>query len=124
MSRKDRAPSFQFYPRDFISSSAVARMTPEERGGYIMLLCHAWDSDTPGILPDDDAALADFSRLGSRWKKCRQGIARAFTVDAGIWRQERMVAEREEQKARFEQAVQAGLKGARKRWGGYGDPTP
>jgi uncharacterized protein YdaU (DUF1376 family) len=105
---KDRAPSFQFYPRDFISSSAVTRMTPEERGGYIMLLCHAWDSDTPGVLPDDDTALASLSGLGRRWAKCRPAIARAFTVDGGTWMQQRMVAEREAQAERLREAVQGG----------------
>lgn len=101
---KERAPSFQFYPRDFVSSRAVSLMTPEERGGYMFLLCHAWDSDTPGILPDDDAVLAQLSGLGKRWAKCRAAIARAFVVDGGRWRQERMIEEREAQQERYERA--------------------
>lgn len=122
MATKDRAPSFQFYPRDFISSTAVALMTPEERGGYIMLLCHAWDSDSPGMLPDDDAVLAKLSDLGKRWAKCRPAIARAFTIEIGWWRQERMAAEREEQAERYRRASEAGRKGNATRWGGDGHP--
>lgn len=114
---KDRAPSFQFYPRDFVSSSAVTRMTPEERGGYVMLLCHAWDTDEPGVLPDDDSALSALSGLGKRWAKCRPAIARAFTVEGGQWKQERMIAEREAQAERFRKASEAGAKASAKRWG-------
>ena len=106
---RDRAPSFQFYPRDFVSSSAVTRMTPEERGGYIMLLCHAWDADEPGVLPDDDGALAALSGItGKRWAKCRPAIERAFTVEGGQWRQERMIEEREAQAERFREAARGG----------------
>ena len=115
---KERAPSFQFYPRDFVSSSAVTRMTPEERGGYVMLLCHAWDSDEAGVLPDDDVALAALSGLGKRWAKCRPAIARAFTVEDGAWRQERMIAEREAQSERFRKASEAARKANVTRWGG------
>lgn len=114
---KDRAPSFQFYPRDFVSSSAVTRMTPEERGGYIMLLCHAWDSDEPGVLPDDDAALSALSGLGKRWAKCRPSIERAFTIEDGQWKQERMIGEREAQAERFRRASEAGRKANVTRWG-------
>lgn len=117
MATKDRAPSFQFYPRDFVSSSAVIRMTPEERGGYIMLLCHAWDCDEPGVLPDDDAALASLSGLGKRWTRCRPAIARAFVVEDGRWRQERMIAERDAQADRFRRASEAGRKANATRWG-------
>lgn len=102
---KDRAPSFQFYPRDFVSSQAVTLMTPEERGGYIMLLCHAWESEETGVLPDDDALLARLSGLGRRWAKCREGICRAFRVGGGRWTQGRMVEEREKQIERYERAA-------------------
>lgn len=75
---EDKPPSFQFYPRDFLSSGAVTMMTPEARGGYVMLLCHAWLSDDPGTLPDDDSALAALSGLGDRWSICADSIRRAF----------------------------------------------
>ena len=87
-------PAFQFYPRDFLSSRAVLLMTPEERGGYIMLLCHAWLADEPGVLPNDDSLLAPLSGLGARWSECRAGIARAFTIADTTWTQDRMHGER------------------------------
>jgi uncharacterized protein YdaU (DUF1376 family) len=93
-------------------------MTPEERGGYILLLCHAWDSEEPGVLPDDDGALAALSGLGKRWAKCRPSIERAFTIEGGQWRQSRMILEREAQLERFRKASEAGQKASAKRWRG------
>lgn len=96
---KEGPPAFQFYPRDLLSSTAVALMTPEARGGYLFLLAHAWLQERPGHLPDDDAALAALSGLNGRWEACKPMIARAFTVKDGFWVQRRMVAARESQTA-------------------------
>jgi uncharacterized protein YdaU (DUF1376 family) len=41
-------------------------MTLEEEGAYIRLLAHCWDTDDC-TLPDDDNALAELSRLGTKW---------------------------------------------------------
>jgi uncharacterized protein YdaU (DUF1376 family) len=61
-----RAPSFQFYPTDWLASTKVALMTPAQEGAYIRLLCYAW-SDPDCSLPDDDQVLAQLSRLGEGW---------------------------------------------------------
>lgn len=110
---REEAPSFQFYPRDFVSSRAVSLMTPEQRGGYIMLLCHAWMSEEPGTLPADDPTLATLSGLGDRWTACREPILRAFDFGSPdgppTILQVRMIEEREKQIRRYRQAA----KGAR-----------
>jgi uncharacterized protein YdaU (DUF1376 family) len=49
-----RAPAFQFYPNDFLSDRNVIVMSMQERGIYITLICHAWQSP----LPSDVAQLA------------------------------------------------------------------
>lgn len=95
MARSTSPPAFLFYPRDLLSSTAVALMTPEARGGYLMLLAHAWLQERPGWLPADDASLAALSGLNGRWEACKPMIERAFTVKEGYWVQCRMVAERE-----------------------------
>lgn len=103
-------PSFQFYPRDFVSSRAVASMTPEARGGYILLLCHAWLSPDPGVLPNDDEILAMLSQLGPRWPECRTMVRRAFAERVrngeSVLVQDRMVAERAAQRRRYERAAE------------------
>jgi uncharacterized protein YdaU (DUF1376 family) len=62
----NRAPAFQFYPNDWLSSPTIALMSPAEEGAYIRLLSYAW-ADPDCSLPDDDAALSQLSRLGEGW---------------------------------------------------------
>ena len=114
---KDRPPSFQFYPADFLSDGSVRAMTLEARGAYITLLCAAWDSETPGVLPDDDAYLAGLSDARDRWPEIRAQVARAFVVRGGTWTQKRMVAEREAQSRRYRQSRNGALVTNGARWG-------
>lgn len=53
---------FPFYVNDFLSSSKVTLMSNEERGGYILLLCHEWN-DPHCTLPDNDEAIRKLSQL-------------------------------------------------------------
>lgn len=55
----------RFFYHRFCACDAVMLMTPEQIGGYILLLCSAWDGD--GTLPNDPTYLAGISRLGDRW---------------------------------------------------------
>ncbi|MCE7976331.1 MAG: DUF1376 domain-containing protein [Nitrospira sp. NTP1] len=64
----NRAPAFQFYPNDWLSSPTIALMSPAEEGAYIRLLSYAW-ADPDCSLPDDDTALSQLSRLGEGWFK-------------------------------------------------------
>lgn len=50
-----KAPAYQRYPKDYLSSMRVSSMTLEEEGVYNRLLDHAWLSE--GI-PDDPAKVA------------------------------------------------------------------
>jgi uncharacterized protein YdaU (DUF1376 family) len=63
---------FPFYVSDFLSSPTVTLMTAEEVGGYLLLLCYAWQ-DPKGSLPHDDESLRVLSRVRSdlsRIKSC------------------------------------------------------
>jgi uncharacterized protein YdaU (DUF1376 family) len=62
----NRAPAFQFYANDWLSSTHIALMTPAQEGAYIRLLCYAWN-DPDCSIPDDDQILAALSRLGEGW---------------------------------------------------------
>jgi hypothetical protein len=59
----NRAPAFQFYPDDWLSSPKISTMTPAEEGAYIRLLAYTWN-DPDCTIPNDDASLAILSRLG------------------------------------------------------------
>lgn len=111
-----RPPSFQFYPKDYLADEAVSRMTLEQQGAYMRLLCYAWSMDKPGVLPNDDAVLAQLSTLGPRWPECRDAIARAFKISDTEWIQERMRRERRAQIKRKSHRSEAGKRGANARW--------
>ncbi len=60
MADDGKSPAFQFYPKDFLSSSKVLRMSPAQVGIYILLLCHCWlDNGLPANL----SALAAILRM-------------------------------------------------------------
>lgn len=63
---------FPFYVPDFLSSPTVTMMSAEEVGGYVLLLCYAWQ-DPQGSLPSDDDSLRVLSRIKgdlTRLKSC------------------------------------------------------
>lgn len=39
---KEKAPAFQFYPRDWLSDPNVNLLSFEQEGWYIRLICHCW----------------------------------------------------------------------------------
>lgn len=49
-SKVDGRPSFQFYPKDWLSDVAVRSLSPAARGIWIDLLCAMWTSPTRGEL--------------------------------------------------------------------------
>lgn len=51
----DKAPAFQFYPKDYLSDAHTRAMTFKQRGMYADLLCHCW---LEGALPSDPAAIS------------------------------------------------------------------
>lgn len=111
-----KTPAFQFYPNDWLSSSAVALMTPEQEGAYIRLLCYDWASD--GI-PDDDAVLAALSRLGEGWLKGGSTVVRKcfdpHPTRPGFLTNARLQIEREKQQAWREKSRIGGIKSAESR---------
>lgn len=51
----EKAPAFQFYPKEFLMDGNVAGMSLQERGAYITLLCLCWQE---GSLPAQHQRLA------------------------------------------------------------------
>ena len=58
--KRSTSPAFQFYPKDFLSSSKVGRMSLTEIGAYAVLLMHCWLDNG---LPTDARALASILRV-------------------------------------------------------------
>lgn len=101
-------PAFQFYPRDFLLSPHVRRMSLAERGAYITLLCLSWIDD--GVNPDS----IQFE-LGIRATSARKILAgvlgECFEKDeTGRLRNPRLEAERQKQKEFREKQATNGSK--------------
>lgn len=123
---KDRPPSFQFYPRDFMADPDVQALSWEERGRYLWALCCSALSDTPGRAPE-----ADWMRwMGyepEAWAAHREAHRRCFKAGPGVWVQRRLSEERADQAARYEQASRGGLAratGATRQNGRFTSQTP
>lgn len=127
---KDRAPSFQFYPRDYMSDPDVQALTWDQRGRYHWSLCCSALSECPGRATADQWRQWMGYKAG-QWDRYKAAMRNCFRVemlgDTEVWVQERMASDRAEQRARFEQASDAGKRGADSRWGGHrsaiGDPN-
>lgn len=114
----NKAPAFQFYPSDWLSSPKITLMSPAEEGAYIRLLCYAW-ADPHCSIPDDDATLAVLSRLGEGWFNGGSTKLRAcFSVSPsfpGRLVNERLLQERQKQEAWREKSRAGGKKSGKTR---------
>lgn len=123
MPQPDRAPAFQFYPRDFLSDPNVLAMDNQQIGVYTKLLCICWMQDG---MPDDAAALARMVGESEEWMttagvavlacfKTAKGGARGARGGARL-HHPRLMAERKRQIDRRKERSEAGKKGNQKRW--------
>lgn len=114
------APYFPKYAKDWLTGEGTRLMTPEQRGAFDWLLCHAWLSDPPCTLPDDDAALARLSDLGRRWKTVGAEVRAQFqpfpTLSGRIYNPKQLEIWKEMQEHRNKRSA-AGRKGNELRWG-------
>lgn len=71
-----KPPAFQFYTRDWLSSSAVRTMGLAARGAYIDLLAIQWQD---GFIPDDDQEIARMLGCTPRqWNTVRDRVLARF----------------------------------------------
>lgn len=117
---QDRAPAFQFYPRDFASDGRVEAMSAEEVGAYVLLLCKAWFEDPIGSLPNDDVTLSRWARIPrAKWSKIREKVLAPFSIASdGRYHQKRMQAVAREQDEYKATLTDRARRGAAARWGG------
>jgi len=65
--KADLLRDFPLMVEEWLSSHAIALMTPAEEGGFLRLLLHAW-SDPDCCLTEDPAVLSQLSRLNGNWE--------------------------------------------------------
>lgn len=90
------APAFQFYPKDFLSSSKVQRMSLTEVGAYTILLSHCWLDNG---LPTEVGQLARIVKVPERqFAKMWAGpLSECFYEKKGRLQNSRLDVEREKQ---------------------------
>lgn len=96
-SKRTTSPAFQFYPRDFLSSSKVDQMSMTERGVYITLLSRCWLDNGLPIETKELAGLVrmkpqQFARLWSSGQ-----VGKCFTARDGKYHNDRLDDERQKQ---------------------------
>jgi len=111
-----KAPSFQFYPGDWLGSTKISLMTPEEEGGYIRLLCHMWSQEECSLQSDDDT-LSKLSRLNEKWMICKQNILKCFSEKNGKLFNKRLMNEKKKQSNFRKKQASNGSKGGRPKKG-------
>jgi uncharacterized protein YdaU (DUF1376 family) len=113
-----KSPAFQFYAKDWLSSSNIALMPPEYEGAYIRLLAYCWDSGDCS-LPDEDRQLAMLSRLGEGWFKGGSEVLRKCFMPhprkAGYLTNKRLLEEAQKQEKWREKSAAGGRASAAKR---------
>lgn len=104
------------YARDLLMSERVQRMSPAQRGVYLILLAWSWVNDG---LPNDTRALAvaamcDRSEFDQLWT---EPLCSAFELGKdGRLRNARQEEVRSEQQGKAERRAAAGAKGSAARW--------
>ena len=121
-----KTPSFNFYPNNWLASSRIMTMLPEQEGAYIRLLAYQWNSEYQTI-PEDDQELAMLSRLGERWHKLGTKIKACFHAVEdmpGHLRNDRLFFEYQRVEKCRERKAAGGRKSAAVRWGGNDTSNP
>lgn len=90
----------------------TTHLTTIEHGAYLLLLVTAWRSSGCS-LPDNDNLLARYARCtAGQWKRLRPILEPFFIVEKGMWRQARLIDEREAVRRHSEQQSAKGKAGA------------
>ena len=104
-------PMLPLFTDAFIADTG--HLTAHETGAYLMLLMVAWRIPECR-LPDDDAKLARWSRVGARaWQRTKPAVMAFWTLKDGFWTQKRLLLERAKTNDRAQVARNNGMAGGR-----------
>jgi uncharacterized protein YdaU (DUF1376 family) len=117
VSKPEKPPAFQFYPKDWLSDSNVARMPFAVKGMYIDLIAITW---LDVYIPSDPAELAAMLKASTEemtiayphLERCFRRAPRKV----GVWIHPRLEKEREVQSRRRKARSVSGASGAKARW--------
>jgi len=127
METSKKAPAFQFYPQDFISSLDVQLMSAAEVGAYCLLLFNSWTQARPGYLLNNDRQLLAITRLTpEEWKRSKKLLLSKFptTQDGKFRYNPRLAAEADKQADFRTKQAENGKRGGRPKKPEKPDPKP
>lgn len=108
---REASPAFQFYPQDFLSDANVMAMSAEERGVYIVLLCHCW---IHGFVPKDLKALRRIAGYdGNNWPRTWNSVQHCFRSTPTGFVNPRIERERTKQATYRDMKAKAGQAGGK-----------
>ena len=127
---KKKAPSFQFYPKDWLTDSEAMAMPNEAMGMYIKLICLDWVND--GI-PDDDSVIMRLAgydhtnfqgepRDNEDYRVCLSHVKARFLEHPnkpGVITNPRLLKERDKQRAFHNERSSSGKAGAMSKWNSH-----
>jgi len=100
------------YVADYLADTS--RLTTEQHGAYLLLLIDYWRN---GPLPDDDAVLAQITRMSpDAWSNARSTLQAFFKHESGRWVHGRVEAELAKAKRNGEINSTRAKAAARARW--------
>jgi len=99
-------PWFPFYVSRFLGSRRVRRMSTEQIGIYLLLLCEQWEG---GAIPNNDADLVRFTNTSA--SNARTVLQQCFSLTSEGWLNPELVEIQVEQEVRRDKRVSAGSKG-------------
>lgn len=105
-------PAFMFYPRDWICSNSVRKMTGQQVKAYMYLLCASWLEDERATIPPSDEDIAAMACVDlETWLKIKGPILEKFSVlESGRRGNERLL----EESSKVEVRSKSGSKGGSK----------
>jgi uncharacterized protein YdaU (DUF1376 family) len=110
----NKPPAFQFYVKDWLSSSTVHSMSLAARGAYIDLLAFAWQSQPFATLPNDPAQLRRLVGADSaEWADIWPQISGCFEVEDGHLVNRRLQDEARKREEFIKKQQANGAKGGR-----------
>lgn len=110
----EKAPAFQFYPKEFLTDGNVAGMSLQERGAYITLMCLCWQERS---LPADTGRLANMVGIPERvFLRFWPAVEKCFETRADRLIHPRLEKERTKQDVYRRRQSDKGKSGAEKRW--------
>ena len=109
----DKAPAFQFYPKDWLTDPDVVCMSMAQKGAYITLICYCWKEDK---LPNNPDYIRKLLGNVPKWKTLWNGIKHKFEIRGNYLIHPRLEKEKlKQEEYRLKKSI-SGKKGMEKRW--------